>query len=162
LSREKTTWKDPAEFAAQRDASTDTTALHFRSSVDGCISENWTSANAKVGLHACWPAASVTLMSPIMPARNPDRHDRSICWFSFRFDPDNHLIGGAEACFTLNIAADVSVAYVQKPLAIPINNPIAPRSSQQTATSAHPVLVSRRTAFAVTVQMTLPNPWVAK
>jgi hypothetical protein len=30
------------------------------------------------------------------------------------------------------------------------------------ATSAHPVLVSRRTALAVTVQMTLPKPWVRK
>jgi hypothetical protein len=76
LSREKTTWKDPAEFAAQRDASTDTTAVHFRSSVDGCISENWTSANAKVGLHACWPAACDTQIRGIAAARSAGMRDR--------------------------------------------------------------------------------------
>ena len=76
LSREKTTWKDPAESAAQRDASTDTTAVHFRSSVDGCISENWTSANAKVGPHACWAAACVTQMRGIAAARNAGMQDR--------------------------------------------------------------------------------------
>ncbi len=76
LSREKTSSKDPAELAAQRDASTDTTAVHFRSSVDGCISENWISANAKVGLHACWPAACVTQMRGIVAARNAGRQNR--------------------------------------------------------------------------------------
>jgi hypothetical protein len=76
LSREKTSSNDPEEFAAQRDASTDTTAVHFRSSLDGCISENWTSANAKVGLHACWPAASVTLIRGIAAARNAGMQDR--------------------------------------------------------------------------------------
>ena len=74
----------------------------------------------------------------------------------------SHPGGGAEACFTLNIAADVSPAYVQKPPAIAIKNPIAPRSSHYAATSAEPVLATRRTALAVTVQMTYPKPWVAK
>jgi hypothetical protein len=80
FSRVKTISKNPLEFATQRDASTDTTAVHLRSRVGGCMSENWTSLNAKVGLHTCWPTACVTLMSPIMPARNPDKHDRYICW----------------------------------------------------------------------------------
>jgi hypothetical protein len=61
----------------------------------------------------------------------------------------SHPGGGAEACFTLNIAADVSPAYVQKLPAIAIKNPIAPRSSQYVATSAEPVLATRRTALAV-------------
>jgi hypothetical protein len=52
------------------------TAVHFRSSVDGCISENWTSANAKVGLHARWPAACVTQMRGIAAARNAGRQNR--------------------------------------------------------------------------------------
>jgi len=76
LSREKMSSNDPAEFAAQRDASTDTTAVHFRSSVDGCISENWTSANSKVGPHACWPAACVTQMRGIAADRNAGMQDR--------------------------------------------------------------------------------------
>ena len=40
LSRENPIAKWPVEFAAQRDASTETTAVHFRSSVGGCLSEN--------------------------------------------------------------------------------------------------------------------------
>jgi hypothetical protein len=76
LSREKTSSNNPAGLAAQRDASTDTTAVHFRSSVDGCISENWTCANAKVGLHACWPAACVTQIRGIAATRNAGMQDR--------------------------------------------------------------------------------------
>jgi hypothetical protein len=129
LSREKTTWKDPAEFAAQRDASTDTTAVHFRSSVDGCISENWTSANAKVGLHACWPAACVTQIRGIAAARSAGMRDRFMGGL-LQLICNSHPGGGAEACFTLNIAADVSAAYAQNPPAIATKNPIAPRSSQ--------------------------------
>src|SRR5262245_1500948 len=79
FSREKTISKYPWEFAAHRDASTDTTAVHFRCIVGGCISERWTSLNAKVGLHCRWPRACVTLMSPMMLAINPDMHDRYIC-----------------------------------------------------------------------------------
>ena len=71
FSRVNTISKYPLEFAAQREASTNTTAVHFRSSVRGCISEKWNSLNAKAGLHSCWPAACVTPTSPIMPARNP-------------------------------------------------------------------------------------------
>src|ERR1700730_18226000 len=124
LSREKTTWKDPAEFAAQRDASTDTTAVHFRSSVDGCIS-----ANAKVGLHACWPAACVTQIRGLAAARSAGMRDRFMGGL-LQLICNSHPGGGAEACFTLNIAADVSAAYAQNPPAIATKNPIAPRSSQ--------------------------------
>jgi hypothetical protein len=63
--------------------------------------------------------------------------------------------------FTLKIATQVTAAYAQNPPAMGTNNPITPRSSQL-ATSAHPALISRRTALAVTVQTTFPNPWVAK
>ena len=72
FSREKPISKYPPEFVAQRDASTDTTAVHFRSSVGGCISENWTSLNAKAGLHVCWPTACVTLMSPMHACQQPE------------------------------------------------------------------------------------------
>ena len=40
FSRENPISKYPAEYGAQRDTSTDTTAVHFRSSDGGCISEN--------------------------------------------------------------------------------------------------------------------------
>src|SRR5437879_2762175 len=45
FNREKTIPKRP-EVVAQRDASTDKTAVHFRSIVGGCISENRTSLKA--------------------------------------------------------------------------------------------------------------------
>jgi hypothetical protein len=74
--------KYPLEFVAQRDASTDTTAVHLRSKVGGCIAENWTSLKANTGLQVCPPAACVALTSPIMPARRPGMHDLDICEFS--------------------------------------------------------------------------------
>src|SRR6516225_8812528 len=49
LSRVNTISKDPLESAAQADASTDTTALHMRSSVGGIIAENSTSLMVKAG-----------------------------------------------------------------------------------------------------------------
>ena len=49
FSRQKTISKYPVEFAVHQDVSTDTTAIHFRSSVGGWLSEKWTSLNAKVG-----------------------------------------------------------------------------------------------------------------
>ena len=79
ISREKTIPKRP-EVVAQRDASTDKTAVHFRSSVGGCISENRTSLNAKAGLHVCWATACVALTRPIPPvSSSPNTHDRYIC-----------------------------------------------------------------------------------
>jgi hypothetical protein len=83
--REKTIPKRP-DVVAQRDASTDRTALHFRSIVGGCIAENRTSLNAKPGLHVRGSAACVTLVSPMLPASNPNMHDRNMCWFSNRSD----------------------------------------------------------------------------
>src|ERR1700687_4416303 len=67
FSRENTISKCPV-VVPQRDASTDRTAVHFRSIFGGRISENRTSLNAKAGLHVCWPAAWAALMSPILPA----------------------------------------------------------------------------------------------
>src|SRR5262249_5119966 len=121
--------KCPLEFAAQRAVSTDTTAVHFRSSVGGCISEKRTSLNAKVGLHSSWPTACVTLTTPITPARNPAKHGRYIVGYpSCLILNSPHLrTAGSSA---LNIAAYVSAAYTQNPLAIEAQNPIAPRSSQ--------------------------------
>jgi hypothetical protein len=97
FSREKTISKDPWEFAAQRDVSTDMTAVHFRSSVGGCICEKWTSLNAKVGLHTCWPTACVTLTSPITPARSPDMRDRYIWWFSLGLIHEVNSLAGRRA-----------------------------------------------------------------
>src|SRR5216684_8963115 len=85
FNRENTISKRP-EVVAQRDASTDKTAVHFRSSVGGCISENRTSLNAKAGLHVCRPTACVALMSPMPAVSSPTKHDRYICWFSFRIE----------------------------------------------------------------------------
>src|SRR6187549_2363761 len=45
FSYENTMSKCPLEFAAQRDASTDTTAVHVRAIVGGCIGENRTCLN---------------------------------------------------------------------------------------------------------------------
>ena len=49
FSCENTMSKCPLEFAAQRDASTDTTAVHVRAIVGGCIGENRTSLNPRAG-----------------------------------------------------------------------------------------------------------------
>jgi hypothetical protein len=76
FSRVKTISKYPEEFAAQRHASTDAIAVHFRSSVGGCMSENWISWNTNIGLHTWRPTAWVALMSPIVPASSPDMQDR--------------------------------------------------------------------------------------
>ena len=73
--REKTIPKRP-EVVAQREASTDRTAVHFRSIVGGRISENRISLNAKVGLQVSWPAAWATPTSPIPLARSPKKQDR--------------------------------------------------------------------------------------
>src|SRR5262249_5888945 len=89
--REKTISKEPVEFVVQRDASTATIAVHVRSQVGACISENCTSLTAKAGRQSCWPSACVTPISATMPAASPDRHDRYMCWFSFRCDPDESL-----------------------------------------------------------------------
>jgi hypothetical protein len=78
LSRENTISKYPVEFTAQRDASTDTTAVHLRCMVGGSISENCTFVNTKAGRHTGWPTACGTLMSPMMPASSPAMHDRCI------------------------------------------------------------------------------------
>jgi hypothetical protein len=78
FNRENTISKRP-EVVAQRDASTDKTAVHFRSSVGGRISENRTSLNAKAGLHVCWATACITLTRPIPPVSSPNMHDRNIC-----------------------------------------------------------------------------------
>src|SRR6267143_7190397 len=78
FNREKTISKRP-DVVAQRDASTDETAVHFRSSVGGVISENRICLTAKAGLHACWPMACVTLMSPMPPASSPITYDRYMC-----------------------------------------------------------------------------------
>jgi hypothetical protein len=75
FSRAKPIPKRP-EVVAQRDASTDKTAVHFRSIFCGVISENRISLNAKVGLHICWPAACATLISPMLPVNSPNMHDR--------------------------------------------------------------------------------------
>jgi len=128
--RVKTISKYPSELAAQRDASTDTTAVHLRSSFGGFISEKWTSVKAKVGLHNCWPEDCITLISPITPVRNPDIHDRYTVGSPSGLTRDNQFIGRADGSLTLNIAADVSAAYAQNPPAIATKNPIAPRSSQ--------------------------------
>jgi hypothetical protein len=49
LSLVNTISKDPLESAVQADASTDTTALHVRSSVGGIMAENSTSLMVKAG-----------------------------------------------------------------------------------------------------------------
>jgi hypothetical protein len=103
------------EVVAQRDASTDKTAVHFRSSAGGFISENRISLTAKAGLHVGWPTACVTLMSPMLPASSPITYDRYMSWFSFRLIRDNHVIGGAEGSVAPYIAAAVSTAYAQNP-----------------------------------------------
>src|SRR6185436_18683981 len=53
------------------DASTDTTAVHVRPIVGGCIAENLTSKTAKAGLQTCGPAACAVSASPIAQARRP-------------------------------------------------------------------------------------------
>jgi len=129
LSREKTISNCPLEFGTQRAVSTDTTAVHFRSNVAGCISDKWTSLNAKVGPHSCRPTAGVMLTTPITPPRNPAKHDRYIVGSpSCLILNSPHL--RAAGSFTLNIAAHVRAAYMQNPLAIEAQSPIAPRSSQ--------------------------------
>ena len=49
FSYENTMSKCPLEFAAQPDASTDTTAVHVRAIVGGCIGENRTCLNPRAG-----------------------------------------------------------------------------------------------------------------
>src|SRR5688572_30410949 len=78
FDREKTISKRP-EVVAQRDASIDKAAVHFRSSAGSFISENRTSLNANAGLHVCWPMACVTLVSPMLPASSPITYDRHMC-----------------------------------------------------------------------------------
>jgi hypothetical protein len=86
FSREKAISKYPVEFAVHWPLSTDTTAVHLRSSVGRCISEKWTSLNAKVGLHSCWPTACVTLTSPIsLPKIRTCRTNTLVVLL--RFDP---------------------------------------------------------------------------
>ena len=85
FSRENPISKYPPELTAQRDASTDTTAVHLRS-IDGSFHfENLTSVTANVGLHFCWPTACVTPTRTIAPANNPDMHERFMSWYSFGF-----------------------------------------------------------------------------
>jgi hypothetical protein len=76
--RAKTIPKRP-DVVAQRDASTDRTAFHFRSIVGGCIAENRTSLNARPGRHVCGSVACAPLISPMLPASNPKIHDRYMC-----------------------------------------------------------------------------------
>jgi hypothetical protein len=124
--RVKTIPKRPEEVA-QRYASTDRTAVHFRSIIGGCIGEKRTSLNAKAGLHVCWPAACVAPISPT--ASSPNMHDRYMWCSPSNLIRDDHLFGGVAGSFTLYIAAAVSAAYVQNPPAMAAKKPIAPRSS---------------------------------
>jgi hypothetical protein len=86
LSREKPTSKAPA-VVAQRDESTETIAVHFRSRAGFCISENWTSLIARIGLHAGVAAACVTPISPVAIARVQEIHSRFGVRTVFRFVP---------------------------------------------------------------------------
>jgi hypothetical protein len=81
FSRENPISKVPA-VVAQCDASTDTTAVHFRCIVGGSIAENLTSETAKAGLHAGSPAACAVPTSPIPYARRPTMPARLIARIS--------------------------------------------------------------------------------
>jgi hypothetical protein len=94
-------------------------------------------------------------MSPtVQPISNSDRNQWPILL---------HMLNYRDAgSFSLSIAATVNAAYAKKPIATAPKNPIAPRSSQKIAARAHAAFVRSRTALAVTVNMTLPIPCVAK
>src|SRR5262249_11677249 len=69
LSRVKTISKYPFEFSLHADASTDTTALHVRSSVGGITAENSTSLSVKTGRQRFSPMACLTPISPMIVAK---------------------------------------------------------------------------------------------
>src|SRR5215831_15581593 len=69
LSRVKAISKYPLEFSEHADASTDTTALHNRSSVGGIMSENSTSLIVNSGRQSFSPMACLTPISPMIVAR---------------------------------------------------------------------------------------------
>jgi hypothetical protein len=77
----------PAEFAAQRDASTETSAVHFRSMLGGCISERRTSVISRSGLHGRATTDPVAATKPRLPAKRARTIDRRI----FRSPP--HVMG---------------------------------------------------------------------
>src|SRR5215475_6925682 len=83
--REKPTSKYPT-VVEQRDASTDTIAVHLRTRVGGCISENCASLKTKTGLHVCSLTARVTPMIEIKPTRSQATHDRPICQLRICFN----------------------------------------------------------------------------
>jgi hypothetical protein len=76
FSRENVIWKFPL-VVVQWDASTDTTAVHWRSIVGGRISENWTFVTAKDGLQTSGPACAA-LMNPMLLANRLSTNDRSM------------------------------------------------------------------------------------
>jgi hypothetical protein len=61
---------------AQDAASTDTTAVYFRSSVGGRIAENATSFTVRAGLHSGRPTAGAALTSALPPASKPSMRNR--------------------------------------------------------------------------------------
>src|SRR5215467_9092042 len=67
--RVKAISKYPLEFSVHADASTDTTALHIRSSVGGIMSENSTSLIVNSGRQSFSPMACLTPISPMIVAR---------------------------------------------------------------------------------------------
>src|ERR1700732_5058519 len=76
LSRMKTMSKYPFEFSVHADASTDTTALHVRSSVGGIMAENSTSLSVKAGRQRFWPMLCVTAARPTIAATSADVQTR--------------------------------------------------------------------------------------
>src|SRR5262249_15519950 len=106
-SRVNTISKVPVEFTAQREASTETFAVHLRCMVGGCIGENATSLTIKFGRHAGWQRTFVAAESTTRPARNADAQKRVICLFipgqaaaNARAPKRLSIIGGREQCTT--------------------------------------------------------------
>jgi hypothetical protein len=98
FSRENPISKFPT-VVAHCDASTDTTAVHFRPIVGGSIAENLTSETAKAGLHTCGPAACAASDSAIPHAKRPTMRARFIVRISHlpeRFCSFAHHLGSCE------------------------------------------------------------------
>src|SRR5262249_44412450 len=106
-SRVNTISKVPVECAAQREASTDTLAVHLRCMVGGCIGETFTSWTIKFGRHAGWQRTFVAAEITTRPARNADAQKRVNCSFipgqasaNARAPKRPSIIGGRERCTT--------------------------------------------------------------
>jgi hypothetical protein len=115
FSRENAISKWPV-VVAQRRVSAETTAVHRRSSVGGCISESFAFVTVNVGLHTRPATAGAIPDNPMLPTRSVTMHVRGMKRFcsgflrrSFSAGETNSRRNARAGCAGIELNLDIGV-----------------------------------------------------